>query len=62
MKKIFLRLNIWQIVRSQHVLSRHEKFNRISVPSFKALLSKSCLIHMIMFNSTTSQQIRRLHF
>lgn len=29
---------------------RHEKFNRISdLLSFKALLPKSCLIHMVMF-------------
>lgn len=37
-------------MQQRHVLPRHEKFNRISdLLSFKALLPKSCLIHMIMF-------------
>lgn len=37
-------------MQRRHVSPRHEKFNRISdLLSFKALLPKSCLIHMVMF-------------
>lgn len=39
-----------RVCRASTFSPRHEKFNRIlDLLSFKALLPKSCLIHMVMF-------------